>query len=272
MGWGCKGSPTNPAPMEYSSVTPVPSSQPGTEVGSQRFVLLGGEEPQEGTGQPPPGYQGGPEGARKEDGSKRPLPRRHHTLPPSTPLPPHPQPHCLTPFLPLNPRLQAWDPHLSVCATPGFRPFLLLSRSTGPCPAALDQTAPCRVRKSAFSRQRLDSHAYPSAGALQPAWLMGTALWPQCLVRLTNVIGFLAPQAGGTETLWAEAGTGKYRGAVGRRPGRAGRRPQEPRQAEGRAEKEEAVFWEPPGNPCSCAQHHPLIMLTTNICLQLYSS
>ena len=87
------------------------------------------------------------------------------------------------------------------------------------------------------------------------------AFWLPRLEEAQRCCGGLKTQGlGNTEGLWA-AGLG-----------RAGKESPRHRQAEGRAEKEEAVFWEPPGNPCSCAQHHPLIMLTTNICLQLYSS
>ena len=73
--------------------------------------------------------------------SPNPLCSQPQRTPPSLAPPPH---SLQTPGL-------GPPPLPNVCATHWFRPFLLLSGSTGPRPAALDQTVPCRVRKSAFS-------------------------------------------------------------------------------------------------------------------------
>ena len=136
----------------------------------------------------------------------------------------------------------------------------MIQAGPAPCPwlSSSEILGSCESQAACLMQARREADAASLHYQLSPR--INTTLQKQQGFLLTYLLPHISHERQDTEGLWA-AGLG-----------RAGKESPRHRQAEGRAEKEEAVFWEPPGNPCSCAQHHPLIMLTTNICLQLYTS
>lgn len=165
--------PCPPKPQDLSNYIlqlPIPcfcGSEPGIKIRRPSKASPVGVDTLRGHRAANPGYQRWGVRSKKGGGSTRPLPTRHYTLLP------HLQPHCRTPFpspspsLLINKGLGPWTLP-NVCATHWFRPLLLLSGTTGPCPASLDQTVPCRVRKSASSRR---AESGPTCLPLKPgAW------------------------------------------------------------------------------------------------------
>lgn len=149
---------TDPAPPNLGNYIPScpcsQGSQPEIEICGLSKACSVGRASQKGMGQPALVTKGvmrsGKGGWFHEASSHKTL----HT-PSLNPLP-LPTPHCQTPFccpthsLPTD-SSPGTPPLPNVCTTHWFCPLLLLSGSIGPCPAALDQTVPCRVRKSASS-------------------------------------------------------------------------------------------------------------------------